>query len=147
MERWETGDPAPTRVAVSEAAFRLVYQPIVHLDTGRLAGVEALCRFDDGCPPERRFEEAERLGLAAELDLAIIERALASEDRLPGGYLALNLSPSTLQDPSLSELLLSGRIPPEFVTHHYPLAETPRAFETLAGYADGVGKAIIDIPE
>jgi len=112
MERWETGDPAPTRVAVSEAAFRLVYQPIVHLDTGRLAGVEALCRFDDGCPPERRFEEAERLGLAAELDLAIIERALASEDRLPGGYLALNLSPSTLHDPSLSDLLLSGRVPP-----------------------------------
>jgi EAL domain-containing protein (putative c-di-GMP-specific phosphodiesterase class I) len=89
-----------------------VYQPIAHLDTGRLAGVEALCRFDDHCPPERRFEEAETLGLAAELDLAIIELALASEDQLPPGYLAINLSPQTLRDPRLSEVLLSGRVPP-----------------------------------
>jgi L-iditol 2-dehydrogenase len=43
------------------------------------------------------------------------------------------------------ELLISGRIPRDFVTHHYPLEETPRAFHTLAAYADGIGKAIIDI--
>jgi L-iditol 2-dehydrogenase len=43
------------------------------------------------------------------------------------------------------ELLTSGRIPDHFVTHRYPLEQTPRAFETLAAYADGIGKAIIRI--
>ena len=43
------------------------------------------------------------------------------------------------------ELLLSGRIPGDFMTHNYPLEETPRAFQTLAAYADGIGKAVIDI--
>jgi L-iditol 2-dehydrogenase len=43
------------------------------------------------------------------------------------------------------ELLMSGRIPEIFVTHRYPLDETPRAFETLAAYADGIGKAVIEI--
>ena len=44
------------------------------------------------------------------------------------------------------ELLRAGRIPMQFVTHHYPLEQTPRAFETLAAYADSIGKAIIEIP-
>jgi L-iditol 2-dehydrogenase len=44
------------------------------------------------------------------------------------------------------ELLASGRIPDFFVTHSYPLEQTPCAFETLAAYAGGVGKVIIDIP-
>jgi len=43
------------------------------------------------------------------------------------------------------ELLQSGRIPGDFLTHHYPLDQTPRAFQTLAEYADGVGKVVIDI--
>ncbi len=43
------------------------------------------------------------------------------------------------------ELLTSGRIPADFLTHHFSLEETPRAFQTLASYADGVGKVVIDI--
>jgi L-iditol 2-dehydrogenase len=43
-------------------------------------------------------------------------------------------------------LLTAGRIPLGFVTHHYPLEQTPRAFDTLTMYADGIGKAIIEIP-
>jgi L-iditol 2-dehydrogenase len=44
------------------------------------------------------------------------------------------------------ELLEAGRIPTGFVTHYMPLEATPQAFETLAAYADGVGKVIIQIP-
>ena len=80
------------------ADFRLVYQPNVHVDTGTIAGVEALTRFDDGRSPEFWFTECERLGTAAELDLLIIERALTDLPLLPQGYLAVNLSPSTLRD-------------------------------------------------
>lgn len=44
------------------------------------------------------------------------------------------------------EMMLSGRISTRLVTHHFPLDRTPEAFATLAAYADGVGKVIIDIP-
>ncbi len=43
-------------------------------------------------------------------------------------------------------LLRSGRIPKAFVTHYFPLERTSEAFETLAEYSGGVGKAIIQIP-
>jgi EAL domain-containing protein (putative c-di-GMP-specific phosphodiesterase class I) len=91
--------------------FRLVYQPIVHLDTGIIAGVEALCRFSDGRSPEDWFKECEHLDLAPALDLAIIERALADIPRLPDGYLSINLSPSTLRDPRLVQLLRAPGVP------------------------------------
>ena len=44
------------------------------------------------------------------------------------------------------ELMESARISTRLVTHHFSLDQTPRAFETLAAYADGVGKVMIDIP-
>lgn len=77
-------------------AFSLVYQPIVHLDSGTLSGVEALCRFYDTRSPEVWFTRCRELGLATAMDLAIIEQALQDIDALPGGYLALNLSLETL---------------------------------------------------
>ena len=43
-------------------------------------------------------------------------------------------------------LLRAGRVPLHFITHHYPLEQTPHAFATLATYADDIGKAIIEIP-
>jgi threonine dehydrogenase-like Zn-dependent dehydrogenase len=44
------------------------------------------------------------------------------------------------------ELLESGRISGKLITHRLPLEQTPAAFETLAHYADGVGKVVIEIP-
>jgi L-iditol 2-dehydrogenase len=43
------------------------------------------------------------------------------------------------------ELLEAGRIPGALLTHRFPLEQTPRAFETLAAYADGIGKAVVQI--
>src|SRR5947209_3056393 len=119
----------------AETGFRLVYQPIVHVETGTIAGVEALCRFDDGRSPEYWFTECERLGTAAGLDLQIIERALADLPLLPSGYLAVNLSPSTLRDPRLTDLLLSPRIPADRivveVTEHARVADYLEAQRVL----------------
>ena len=85
---------------IRNRAFSLVYQPIVHLDTGTLSGVETLCRFDDGRPPHRWFKQCEAFGLAGPMDLAIIGMALEDVDDLPQGYLALNLSAATLMHPT-----------------------------------------------
>lgn len=44
------------------------------------------------------------------------------------------------------DLMKAGRIGSHIVTHLYPLEKTPLAFETLAEYADGVCKAVIELP-
>jgi L-iditol 2-dehydrogenase len=44
------------------------------------------------------------------------------------------------------ELMESGRIGDQMVTHRMPLEKTPEAFEILAEYAGGVGKVVIEIP-
>src|SRR5436305_6311865 len=111
MEGTRARDREVVEAIVEGGGFHLVYQPIVHLDTGDVAGVEALCRFDDGAPTEHRFRACEEMGLAAPLDLAIIERALEDFVHLPGGYLALNLSPSTICDRALQALLESADVP------------------------------------
>jgi L-iditol 2-dehydrogenase len=44
------------------------------------------------------------------------------------------------------DLIASGRVSVDFmVTHHFPLEETKEAFDLVAGYHDGVIKAIINI--
>jgi EAL domain-containing protein (putative c-di-GMP-specific phosphodiesterase class I) len=92
--------------AIRERDFTVVYQPIVDLGSGAVLGVEALTRFHDGRAPDSWFLECQDAGLAAAMDLAIIERALEDVDRLPEGYLALNLALDTLSSvPALLRLL------------------------------------------
>src|SRR2546421_10159620 len=45
MEPRRSRERAAVEAVVEGGDFHLVYQPIVHLDTGEVAGVEALCRF------------------------------------------------------------------------------------------------------
>ncbi|MEO7653885.1 MAG: alcohol dehydrogenase catalytic domain-containing protein [Bryobacteraceae bacterium] len=44
------------------------------------------------------------------------------------------------------ELMKAGLIGSSIVSHRYPLEQTPLAFETLAEYADGVCKTVIELP-
>jgi EAL domain-containing protein (putative c-di-GMP-specific phosphodiesterase class I) len=134
---------------IARRAFGLVYQPIVHLDTGNVAGVEALCRFDDGASPEWRFKESERLGLAAELDLAIIDMALTHVREIPSGYISLNLSPSTLLDERMGDVLLAPDVPAERliveVTEHARITDYEKAEELLTAIrASGIRLAVDD---
>jgi L-iditol 2-dehydrogenase len=44
------------------------------------------------------------------------------------------------------DLVASGKVDVDFmITHHFPLEQTKDAFELVAGYRDGVIKAIIDV--
>lgn len=99
------------RQVLDQREFRLVFQPIVDFCKGKTRGYEALCRFDP-LPyrsPDLWINDAKTAGLAVELELAIIDKALGMwTDNLTSSYLALNTSPTTLCDPRL-ELLLSER--------------------------------------
>ena len=128
-------DREAVEAVVEHHGFHLVYQPIVHLDTGEIAGVEALTRFDDGAATEHRFRTCEQLGLSAPLDLAIIEQALAEFHRLPGGYLALNLSPSTICDRTVQALLEAADVPHRRlvieITEHARIPDYRQASEVI----------------
>jgi EAL domain-containing protein (putative c-di-GMP-specific phosphodiesterase class I) len=134
---------------IDDRAFALAYQPIVNLDTGTITGVEALCRFADGTSTERRFRQSERLGLAAELDLVIIERVLADIPQVPDGYVSINLSPSTVLDPRLGDRLLASDVPADRVvievTEHARVPDYERADQMLAAVRrSGIRLAVDD---
>jgi EAL domain-containing protein (putative c-di-GMP-specific phosphodiesterase class I) len=66
-----------------------VFQPLVSLQTGEVAGYEALARFPH--PPARRpdewFATATRCGLGHELERRAVEAALQPGGRPEGTYL------------------------------------------------------------
>ena len=82
-------------------AFVPVFQPVVDLATGATVGHEALTRFDDGTRPDRRFADADAVGLGLELEQACLTAAMAAAPRLPGdGWLSVNVSPALLLERS-----------------------------------------------
>lgn len=98
LEQRQLTDRAATlRTVIDERLFTPVFQPIVELGSDQVVGFEALSRFSDGASPERRFGDAERLGLSVELELAAIETAIAAAASLPRDtWLSVNLSPPVL---------------------------------------------------
>lgn len=99
---------------LDEERVRMVAQPVVELETGRVVGVEALARFDDAPyrPPDEWFREAKAVGLGLELEALAVRRALELFETLPGGLnLGINVS---------HELLLSGQLQPLLEGHSAP---------------------------
>lgn len=93
-------------------SLRIVYQPIVDVTDGHVAGVEALSRFPDADlrPPDVWFADAEQVGLSSQLEQITVLRALQGLRLLPDGcYLSLNLSPATVISGGLRPLL--GQVP------------------------------------
>ena len=76
----------------------MVFQPIMDLRTGRIAGYESLARFErePRRPPNVWFAQAHRCGLGYALEAKALALALATSGRPPGTYLTVNLSPSSL---------------------------------------------------
>jgi diguanylate cyclase (GGDEF)-like protein len=84
-----------------------VFQPVLELATGRVAGYEALARMPDGPyrPPDQWFAQAQRAGLGAELEAAALRAALRARDRPDRTFLALNVSPGALVTPAVRDAL------------------------------------------
>jgi EAL domain-containing protein (putative c-di-GMP-specific phosphodiesterase class I) len=132
------------------AEFTIVCQPIIDLDSGQLMGAEAMTRFRG--PPEQTpdvwFDQANRLGLGVELELAAVKRALMLINRIPGdAFLAINIGPEAIGVGELPLLLESAgahRIVLE-LTEHVRVADYPRLQNALVDIrARGTRLAIDD---
>ena len=88
-------------------ALGVVFQPIVSLATGAIAGYEALARFrtPGRRGPQEWFAQAWRCGLGPALEARALRLALASTARPPGTFLTVNLSPSALSAPEVQAIL------------------------------------------
>ena len=88
---------------IDELALRAVFQPLVHLETGRVIGFEGLIRPLPGSPfanPGALFAAAEIGGRVVDLDLACLATVIAGATEIPDPLLVtLNISPRTLQAP------------------------------------------------
>lgn len=109
----------------------VVLQPIVALADGRRVGSEALSRFPAawGKAPDVVFHEASEVGLGLDLELLAVERAL-DHGRSVSGYVAVNLSPDSLLDPSTHELLATA--PPAQVVVELSEHDPVDDYEALA---------------
>jgi EAL domain-containing protein (putative c-di-GMP-specific phosphodiesterase class I) len=124
-------------------------QPIVDLATGAQVGAEALSRFpaEWGLTPDVVFEQAHGVGLGSELEVQALRGAAALLDRSPG-YVAMNVSPTTLLTPACADLL--HELPLERVLLELSEHDPVEDYEALAGAlaplrAAGLRLAIDDV--
>jgi diguanylate cyclase (GGDEF)-like protein len=116
------------RAAVEARALTVVYQPKAELPHGRVAGMEALVRWQDpahgSIPPDEFIPIAESTGLIAPLCRFVLEAAVAQATRWRqqglGVGVAVNLSVRNLLEPGLAErvrgLLAASGLPAGLLT-------------------------------
>ncbi|MGX5658016.1 EAL domain-containing protein [Geodermatophilus nigrescens] len=108
--------------------LQLVFQPIVDVARGVIAGYETLARFTDSdgsastATPDRWFAAADAAGIGARVEALVVERCLRLRDELPPNcFLTVNVSPHLLTEPEIADLLLgAGDLAPlvlEFTEH------------------------------
>ncbi len=124
-----------------------VFQPIMRLDSGRIAGYEALARFvgDGKLPPSWWFAQAHRFGLGPQMEAEAVRVALAAETRPAGTFLSVNVSPSALLAASvrdelpddLSQIVLE-------ITEHEHIADEKSLHAVLAPLRLRGGRVAID---
>lgn len=111
-----------------DGGLTMVYQPIVRIESGVVAGFEALARFA-GTPlrsPDLWFGEADLVGLRGALELCALSGAVSVLERLPAEvYVSCNLSPETIVQGGFAAVLDSlplDRVVLE-VTEHAAVAD------------------------
>lgn len=149
-ERAVAASAARVMRVLSDQAFDIALQPIIDLETGRLAGAEALARFRDGRPADVWFREAQESGLALDLDRMAFLSALELLSVLPPTCeLSINATPELLTDRAFQEALRSPELPAERlvveITEHVRISSYADVAEALAPLRElGIRLAVDD---
>lgn len=111
--------------ALERSEFRVLYQPIIRLHTSRIAGIEALVRWEHPhrglVSPAEFMAEAEESGLIHAIGSWVLRQAVSDAERLQATrtdelMLSVNLSARQLADPNFVEvvrgILAGSRIDP-----------------------------------
>ncbi len=137
------------RRAVEEEDFELHYQPIVELETRRIAGVEALLRWhhptDGLVTPSAFMEIAEETGLILPIGSWVLRQACAQGHWLQAQYpldpplsMSVNISPKQFHHPSLVEDVARALEESHLPAHSLILEVTEAAL--LEGGEDSIAK-------
>jgi EAL domain-containing protein (putative c-di-GMP-specific phosphodiesterase class I)/DNA-binding response OmpR family regulator len=132
---------------LQDGAFEPVFQPVVDLASGAIVGYEALTRFRDRTRPDRRFADAEAVGLGLALESACLAAALAAAPDLPGsGWVSLNVSPGLLLERQRLARCLHGYGGPVVleVTEHVAIENYGAIRDAVAGLGGHVQVAVDD---
>jgi EAL domain-containing protein (putative c-di-GMP-specific phosphodiesterase class I) len=98
------------RRGIETGRLSVHYQPLIALDTGAMAGFEALARLTlpsgDMLPPNDFIPVAEQTGLILPLGMKVLQQSCEQLGRWHADYgthlsLAVNLSPRQLEDPDI----------------------------------------------
>ncbi len=158
--------------AVKTSAFTLVYQPIVSLESGEIAGFESLIRWPHPrwgvMLPGQFIEIAEETGHIVPLGAWVLRQALSDlvrwrnglpprldpdQPALPPPHVSVNVSARQFRDPgfvdSVRRALLASRLPPEALlielTESILFTDNERSREELAELKEiGVRLAVDD---
>jgi EAL domain-containing protein (putative c-di-GMP-specific phosphodiesterase class I) len=129
-----------------------VLQPIVDLATGQGIAAEGLSRFEPGefgmRAPAQWFDDAGRLGLRTELEIAAAASVLdLLDDGLPSAVaLSVNLSPESVLSPGFDTLLAGRRVSRIIVemTEHAPVDDYTALGELLRPYREQGLRVAVD---
>lgn len=147
--RWRDVLMNQIRLAVQGRGLHMVFQPILELGTGRVAGLEALARFDaePQRPPDVWLDEARSLGLLRDLEMAAVRLAIAHIGRIPHDvFLSVNVSPATASSEPFLETVCAvpgDRLVLE-VTEHARVDDYDALKEALRGLRECGARLAID---
>ena len=137
-------------LVLREGAIGLAFQPIKHLRSRSVLGLEALARFAPTPyrSPDIWFAAADAVGLRPRLELRAIREAVAYVGRLPPGtFLSVNAAPETLLTDTFQEAIpddAASRLVVE-ITEHAVVDEYTQLEQALARLREmGIRLAIDD---
>jgi len=116
--------------ALDEGRFRLDYQPIVHMESAQIVGMEALVRWDDPVrgviPPGNFISDAEESGLIVPLGEWVLRQAVEqayawqqAHPMEPPLRMSVNVSARQFREPGFAAIVVDV------------LAQSPLAPQTL----------------